>query len=315
MAGRHELVRQGEGRGAEGGRGVPGLPLSGVVLYTSGVGYFERDGQVEGDTQVELRFKTEDINDLLKSLVVQDFSGGIGLDRHLRLARPDRQDPEELRHRPDEQPRPRRLCSTRSAASRSSWPAPGTARRHACSSVETKKKAIGERQGRWTIEYLNLLTDEGCARSRSSQVQRVKLLDPRLDAELRQALAVLATGHDTEKKTVALELRAARASGRSASATSRTPIWKTSYRLVLDRQGASRSCKAGRSSRTRPNEDWNDVKLTLVSGRPISFVMDLYDPLYVQRPVVEPELFASLRPQIYGQAMEGARATGAGMRE
>ena len=31
-------------------------------------------------------------------------------------------------------------------------------------------------------------------------------------------------------------------------------------------------------------EDWNDVGLTLVSGRPISFVMDLYQPLYVQRP-------------------------------
>ena len=60
----------------KGPEGAPGLPLSGVVLYTSGVGYFERDGQVEGDTQVELRFKTEDINDLLKSLVVQDFSGG-----------------------------------------------------------------------------------------------------------------------------------------------------------------------------------------------------------------------------------------------
>ena len=54
----------------------PVLPLSQVVLYTSGVGYFQRDGGVEGNAQVELRFKTEDINDLLKSLVVQDYSGG-----------------------------------------------------------------------------------------------------------------------------------------------------------------------------------------------------------------------------------------------
>jgi hypothetical protein len=36
-----------------------------------------------------------------------------------------------------------------------------------------------------------------------------------------------------------------------------------------------------------------------VSGRPISFKMDLYDPLYVPRPTVEPELFASLRPPTY----------------
>src|SRR4051794_26014746 len=58
------------------GEGAAALPLSEVVLYTSGVGYFQRDGHVEANAQVELRFKTEDINDLLKSLVVQDFDGG-----------------------------------------------------------------------------------------------------------------------------------------------------------------------------------------------------------------------------------------------
>src|SRR5205085_203132 len=53
--------------------------------------------------------------------------------------------------------------------------------------------------------------------------------------------------------------------------------------------------------------DWKDGELTLVSGRPISFIMDLYQPLYVSRPLVQPELYASLRPQVYGQDM--AKAT------
>ena len=44
------------------------------------------------------------------------------------------------------------------------------------------------------------------------------------------------------------------------------------------------------------DEDWSGVKMALVSGRPISFKMDLYNPLYVDRPTVEPELYASLRP-------------------
>src|SRR3954466_9845552 len=39
--------------------------------------------------------------------------------------------------------------------------------------------------------------------------------------------------------------------------------------------------------------------MALISGRPISFKMDLYNPLYVPRPTVEPELFASLRPPTY----------------
>src|SRR5262249_9939920 len=55
------------------------------------------------------------------------------------------------------------------------------------------------------------------------------------------------------------------------------------------------------------DEDWKDVRMALVSGRPISFRMDLYQPLYVQRPLVEPELFASLRPVAYSGALDGER--------
>ena len=51
------------------------LPLTQVILYSSGVGYFQHDGQVTAH-RLKLRFKTEDINDLLKSLVVQDRDGG-----------------------------------------------------------------------------------------------------------------------------------------------------------------------------------------------------------------------------------------------
>src|SRR5262245_27214688 len=35
--------------------------------------------------------------------------------------------------------------------------------------------------------------------------------------------------------------------------------------------------------------------------------MDLYDPLYAPRPTVEPELFASLRPQTYEGKMGDAK--------
>ena len=51
------------------------------------------------------------------------------------------------------------------------------------------------------------------------------------------------------------------------------------------------------------DDDWNNVRMVLVSGRPISYQMNLYEPLYIPRPTVEPELFASLRPPVYGGAM------------
>ena len=53
------------------------------------------------------------------------------------------------------------------------------------------------------------------------------------------------------------------------------------------------------------DNDWKDVSMSLVSGRPISFVMDLYQPLYVPRPEVQQELYASLVPQVYGQDLAG----------
>src|SRR5207247_1733035 len=55
------------------------------------------------------------------------------------------------------------------------------------------------------------------------------------------------------------------------------------------------------------DDDWSSVNLGLVSGRPISFQMDLYQPLFVPRPVVEPELFASLRPPVYSGNLEADR--------
>src|SRR5207248_7837422 len=78
------------------------------------------------------------------------------------------------------------------------------------------------------------------------------------------------------------------------------PIWKTSYRLVLDADKKARPYLQGWALVENPtDEDWGNVRMALVSGRPISFRMNLYDPLYVPRPTVEPELFASLRPPTY----------------
>src|SRR5687768_13358953 len=55
----------------------PPLPLKRVVMFSSSVGFFEHRGEIEGNQQIEFTFKTADINDLLKSLVVQDRGGGL----------------------------------------------------------------------------------------------------------------------------------------------------------------------------------------------------------------------------------------------
>src|SRR6266581_1308708 len=52
------------------------LPITRVVLFNSGVGYFSRSGEVEGDARVDLTFPEADVNDLLKSMVLEDFGKG-----------------------------------------------------------------------------------------------------------------------------------------------------------------------------------------------------------------------------------------------
>ena len=52
------------------------LPVSQVVLFNTGVGYFARSGEVEGDARVDLTFPEPDINDLLKRMTLQDLDGG-----------------------------------------------------------------------------------------------------------------------------------------------------------------------------------------------------------------------------------------------
>ena len=68
------------------------------------------------------------------------------------------------------------------------------------------------------------------------------------------------------------------------------PLWKTSYRLVLSEEEAP-FLQGWAIVENTSEEDWKNVQLTLVSGRPISFRMDLYQPLYVPRPEVKPELY------------------------
>src|SRR5262245_5327115 len=52
------------------------LPIGQVVLFSSGVGYFQREGSVEGNARVDLSFPVADINDLIKSMVLRDLDGG-----------------------------------------------------------------------------------------------------------------------------------------------------------------------------------------------------------------------------------------------
>ena len=52
------------------------LPVRRVVLYKSGVGYFEHLGQVRGNQTVTIDFTSGQLDDVLKSLTTLDLDGG-----------------------------------------------------------------------------------------------------------------------------------------------------------------------------------------------------------------------------------------------
>src|SRR5437868_5671030 len=171
------------------------LPVRQVVLYKHGVGYFERSGEVAAGESAQLDFKAAEMNDVLKSLTIEEKSGG-------------------------------KIAGLRYDAS----------------------EALAGRLGGFPFQ---LGAQEPLGGGR----------DPRQGARVG-----LGGGSD-----------------RSAQPT----------------------LEGGAIVDNTTGEDWTNVQLALVSGRPISFVSLLYEPKYVQRPVAELPEDRAQKPTVYEGAIAG----------
>lgn len=277
------------------------LPLRKVVLFNSGVGFYQHTAPVVGNARVDLKFNVDDVNDLLKSMVLEDLGGGKistvtygskdPITKTLKTFSIDLTDNPTLADL---------LSQVRGEKVEIDAPNQVSG---VIVGIEKRSQKVGEQV--LETDVLNLLTDDGLRSVQLDTVGRIKLSRPELDAELRQALTVLALGHATDKKTVTLNFLGEGERPVRVGYIQESPIWKTSYRLVL-KDDEPPFLQGWAIVENTTEVDWQDVALTLVSGRPISFVMDLYQPLYVARPVVVPELFASLRPQTYDQDLAQA---------
>jgi hypothetical protein len=279
------------------------LPMTRVVLFNSGVGYFSRSGEVEGEARVDLAFQESDVNDLLKSMVLEDFGNG-----HIAAVSYDSREPisrtlASFAINLDENPtyadilgqaRGERIEVTVTPTAQNQ---PG---KLVGSIVGCERQKVSTGKEPVEIELLNMWCAEGLRSVKLNDVQQLRFSNPVIESEFRRALEVLATNHDTQKKSVSLHFAGDGKRKVQVGYVIEAPIWKTSYRLVLDGKNAKKPYLQGWAIVENPtDEDWNGVKMALISGRPISFQMDLYNPLFVPRPTVEPELFASLRPPTY----------------
>jgi hypothetical protein len=283
------------------GKDADQIPVKRIVMFSSGVAFYERNGDVQGDATIDLKFNARDINDLLKSMVLQDEGGGristVSYGSKDPITRALRTFSIDLTSNPTLADL---LAQVRGEKIEIDSPSAMTG---TIVGVEKRTKPVGENKS-VEVTYLNLLTDDGLRSVALDSVGRIKLSNPKLDAELRQALMVLAMGNTKDKKSVTLNFTGAGKRPVRVGYIQESPIWKTSYRLVL---GDDKPLLQGWAIvENTTEEDWQNVNLTLISGRPISFVMDLYQPMYIDRPEVKPELYASLRPRTYEQDLAGA---------
>jgi hypothetical protein len=308
------------------------VPVKQVILFSSGVGYFEHFGSVKGNGSTELQFKSQQINDILKSLVLQDLDGG----RVSTVTYPS-QDPlaktlasfqVNIASNPTLADLLNQLRgSTVMVKTNDAGAVKGTVL-----GVEKKKRPIGPKDKPEVVEVsvLNILSNGANIQSVVlDEVRDIELEDKQLQDELGKALAAVAQARGQDKKPVTINFRGEGERRVRLGYVVETPVWKTSYRLILgdekkegEKGGAAEAEKKAGDKPPLPGDgklqgwaivenqtdsDWNDVQLSLVSGRPISFIQDLYQPLYVPRPVVQPELYASLRPQTYGAGRDSTR--------
>jgi hypothetical protein len=256
------------------------LPLSTVVLYSSGVAYFERRGQVSGDAELLLPFAAAEVNDALKSLVVTEYSGGRssspsisypsreGLERALKDFRIDLSGSPDLATI---------LSRLRGAEISIDAPDAQTGRIVAVESRQTKEGLPPE-------PYLLILGKTGLRSIALAEAQSLRFSDPELSADFGRALELILASRD--ERSVDLELRLPGSGAREASVgyVVAAPVWKVSYRLDLS--PAKPLMQGWAIVDNSTGQDWKGVRLSLVSGRPVSFVQDLYGPYYVDRPTL-----------------------------
>lgn len=283
------------------------VPVTKVVLFSSGVGYFEHVGTVHGSGSTELRFKTGQINDVLKSIVLQDQDGGrvgtITYPSQDPLTKTLRSFQVDITQNPGLGQLLNQLRGARVSVQAQAERITGTVL-----GVESRRKAA-DKGDPVDVSVLNLLTGAAIRSVELPAISGLSLEDPQLQDELAKALAALVQARDQDKKPVTISFSGTGDRRVRVGYVVETPVWKTSYRLLLDDAHNIGRLQGWAIVENQTESDWNDVSLSLVSGHPISFVMDLYQPLYATRPTVVPALFAGLRPQLYESGLAGRADT------
>ena len=290
------------------------LPIRRVILYSNGVAYIERRGTVSGHVEIDLSFKQSQVDDVLKSMVVLDLGQGrVGAVSYNSSAPPAARMadiPFSIEAGTENENHGglagvlSQLQGARVVVATTNRTASGS-----ILTIEERKSQIDANKPAQVSHTLVIASESGELMSFDlAEVRSIKLLDEGTRRDVNEFANATASARRRDAKTIVVTSDGAGSREMLVSYTVAAPIWKTTYRVVLDSSGKP-FFQGWAIVDNVSEEDWNNISLSLVSGSPVSFIQPIQKPFYRYRPVVPIPEDLKLNPQTY----EPQEGTGSGI--
>jgi hypothetical protein len=270
------------------------LPLSRVVLSSSGLAQFTHTGIVTGGASIDLSVRLDQVDDILKSLTVFDEAGAVGavsLPGKAPLAELFR----DLPFGPEALDSPTALLNALVGTEVEITGRVGAKGR--IFRVETEDVALPNNGGTTQRHRLTLMTDGGLVQAVIEDVATLRFTDPQARAQIERALSGLAENRAKERRRLSIGFLGTATRKATISYVVAAPVWKTAYRLVLPKEGGKARLQGWAIVENLTGGDWQDVELVLVSGNPVALRQPLYTAFFTDRPEVEVATTARLVPR------------------
>ncbi|QQO11179.1 DUF4139 domain-containing protein [Breznakiella homolactica] len=253
------------------------LPLRRLSVFSSGVAFFEHTGNISGNGEVLLPFNKAALNDALKSLVINDpgssspsvrYASETTLYRTLKSLKID------LSGNPGTV---EILENLKGSEIQVYTPSPVSGRIIGVEYRAMKDSGAAE-------PYVSILSSKGMEVIALRDISSFSFMDPAVQSDFNRALDLIAASNASESRNLSVMLPGTGARNVSLSYVIPAPIWKVSYRLDLNQD---KPLLQGWAIIDNDSDmDWENVQLSLVTGKPVSFIQNLYQPYYLSRPTL-----------------------------
>jgi len=272
------------------------MPVNSVILSTSGLANFEHRAHVTGDAKLEFPVRLEQVDDILKSLIVFDKQGRLG-GVTLPGKQPLDQVFKDLPFTESQLSNPMTLLNAYQGAS-VTIKGPNITATGKLLQVVAEEVSIGDNKT-LTKNRISLMTSDGIKSALLEDLQSIAFDDPKIRSEIAKALDAIRENGTAERRLLTVNLLGSGERDVTLSYVVDAPLWKTAYRMVVPETGSKKGLLQGWAViENQTASDWNKVDLTLVSGNPVTFRQNLYQSYYVTRPEIPVQVFGRVMPRV-----------------